>query len=221
MITHTQKRSWEAEQTMKWLQDQEWGIMILDGKLPENFFQLRTYYKIKFCIFLEVHTIPAKMFRRVLTLVQSHCKLGLTATLLREDDKIADLNFLIGPKLYEANWLELQKRGYIAKVQCAEVWCPMTPQFYREYLIMKMQKKLVIIFYNFFINLKLYKLQKFQLLYVMNPNKFRACQYLIEYHEKRGDKTIVFSDNVYALKHYAVKLNKPYIYGPTSQVKLK
>jgi len=32
MITHTQKRSWEAEQTMRWLQDQEWGIMVLDGK---------------------------------------------------------------------------------------------------------------------------------------------------------------------------------------------
>ena len=44
----------------------------------------------------EVHTIPAKMFRRVLTIVQAHCKLGLTATLVREDDKIADLNFLIG-----------------------------------------------------------------------------------------------------------------------------
>lgn len=175
MITHTQRRSWEAEQTMKWLQEQEWGIMVLD----------------------EVHTIPAKMFRRVLTIVQSHCKLGLTATLLREDDKIADLNFLIGPKLYEANWLELQKRGFIARVQCAEVWCPMTPEFYREYLMCKTRKSL--------------------LLFVMNPNKFRATQYLIRYHERRGDKTIVFSDNVFALKHYAIKMNKPYIYGPTSQ----
>lgn len=82
MITHTQKRSWEAEQTMKWIQEQEWGIMVLD----------------------EVHAIPAKMFRRVLTQVQSHSKLGLTATLVREDDKIADLNFLIGPKLYEGNF---------------------------------------------------------------------------------------------------------------------
>jgi len=100
MITHTQRRSWEAEQTMKWIQEQEWGIMVLD----------------------EVHTIPAKMFRRVLTQVQAHCKLGLTATLVREDDKIADLNFLIGPKLYEANWLELQQGGFIARVQCAEVW---------------------------------------------------------------------------------------------------
>lgn len=175
MITHTQKRSWEAEQTMKWLQDQEWGIMVLD----------------------EVHTIPAKMFRRVLTIVQSHCKLGLTATLLREDDKIADLNFLIGPKLYEANWLELQKNGYIARVQCAEVWCPMTAEFYREYLLTKTSKKM--------------------LLYVMNPSKFRMCQYLIHYHERRGDKTIVFSDNVFALKHYAITMNKPYIYGPTLQ----
>eukprot|EP00090_Calanus_glacialis_P011129 TRINITY_DN19597_c0_g1_i1.p1 TRINITY_DN19597_c0_g1~~TRINITY_DN19597_c0_g1_i1.p1 ORF type:complete len:796 (-),score=270.13 TRINITY_DN19597_c0_g1_i1:74-2461(-) len=175
MITHTQKRSWEADQTMKWIQEQEWGIMVLD----------------------EVHTIPAKMFRRVLTQVQSHTKLGLTATLVREDDKIADLNFLIGPKLYEANWLELQKDGFIARVQCAEVWCNMTPEFYREFLTIKSMKKM--------------------LLCVMNPNKFRAAQFLIKYHEKRGDKTIVFSDNVYALKHYATALHRPYIYGPTSQ----
>lgn len=98
--------------------------------------------------YLEVHTIPAKMFRRVLTLVQSHCKLGLTATLLREDDKIADLNFLIGPKLYEANWLELQQKGYIAKVQCSEVWCPMAPEFYREYLATRTCKKMVM-YYNY------------------------------------------------------------------------
>ncbi|XP_043190163.1 general transcription and DNA repair factor IIH helicase subunit XPB-like [Amphibalanus amphitrite] len=175
MITHTQKRSWEADQTMQWLKEQEWGIMVLD----------------------EVHTIPAKMFRRVLTIVQAHCKLGLTATLVREDDKIADLNFLIGPKLYEANWLELQKNGYIARVQCAEVWCPMAPEFYREYLACRSTKRL--------------------LLYAMNPNKFRATQFLIRYHEKRSDKIIVFSDNVFALKHYAIKMNKPYIYGPTSQ----
>ena len=55
------------------------------------------------------------------TAVQAHTKLGLTATLVREDEKIEDLNFLIGPKLYEANWMELQNAGYIARVQCAEV----------------------------------------------------------------------------------------------------
>ncbi|KAI5941765.1 general transcription and DNA repair factor IIH helicase/translocase subunit XPB isoform X1 [Manis javanica] len=175
MLGHTTRRSWEAERVMEWLKTQEWGLMILD----------------------EVHTIPAKMFRRVLTIVQAHCKLGLTATLVREDDKIVDLNFLIGPKLYEANWMELQNSGYIAKVQCAEVWCPMSPEFYREYVAIKTKKRI--------------------LLYTMNPNKFRACQFLIKFHERRNDKIIVFADNVFALKEYAIRLNKPYIYGPTSQ----
>lgn len=175
MIAHTQRRSWEAERLMEWLSSQEWGIMVLD----------------------EVHTIPAKMFRRVLTIVKAHCKLGLTATLVREDDKITDLNFLIGPKLYEANWMELQSRGFIAKVQCAEVWCPMAPEFYREYLAMASMKKV--------------------LLYAMNPNKFRATQFLVKFHERRNDKIIVFSDNVFALKAYAVRMGKPFIYGPTSQ----
>lgn len=166
MLGHTTKRSWEAERVMEWLKTQEWGLMILD----------------------EVHTIPAKMFRRVLTIVQAHCKLGLTATLVREDDKIVDLNFLIGPKLYEANWMELQNNGYIAKVQCAEVWCPMSPEFYREYVAIKTKKRI--------------------LLYTMNPNKFRACQFLIKFHERRNDKIIVFADNVFALKEYAIRLNK-------------
>ncbi|XP_035264301.1 general transcription and DNA repair factor IIH helicase subunit XPB [Anguilla anguilla] len=175
MLGHTTKRSWEAERVMEWMRSQEWGLIILD----------------------EVHTIPARMFRRVLTIVQAHCKLGLTATLVREDDKIVDLNFLIGPKLYEANWMELQNNGYIAKVQCAEVWCPMSPEFYREYVAIKTKKRI--------------------LLYTMNPNKFRACQFLIRFHERRNDKIMVFADNVFALKEYAIRLNKPYIYGPTSQ----
>lgn len=175
MVSFTGKRSWEAGEVMNFMQTQEWGLMILD----------------------EVHTIPAKQFRRVLTVVQAHCKLGLTATLVREDDKIQDLNFLIGPKLYEANWMELQNNGFIARVQCAEVWCPMTPEFYREYLNIRTRKR--------------------KLLYVMNPNKFRSCEFLIRYHERRNDKVIVFSDNVFALKKYAEKLKKPFIYGPTSQ----
>lgn len=91
----------------------------------------------------EVQTCPADKFRRTLSAVQAHTKLGLTATLVREDDKIQDLNFLIGPKLYEANWMELQNAGYIAKVQCAEVWCPMTPEFYSEYLEMRTRKRKV------------------------------------------------------------------------------
>lgn len=58
-------------------------------------------------IFDEVQVAPATTFRQVVGLIRTHCKLGLTATLVREDEKIDDLNFLIGPKLYEANWQDL------------------------------------------------------------------------------------------------------------------
>ncbi|KAL0312565.1 UNVERIFIED_CONTAM: General transcription and DNA repair factor IIH helicase subunit XPB1 [Sesamum radiatum] len=136
--------------------------------------------------------------RKVISLTKSHCKLGLTATLVREDERITDLNFLIGPKLYEANWLDLVKGGFIANVQCAEVWCPMTKEFFSEYLKKENSKKK-------------------QALYVMNPNKFRACEFLIRFHEReRGDKIIVFADNLFALTEYAMKLRKPMIYGATS-----
>jgi len=60
---------------------------------------------------------------------------------VREDERITDLNFLIGPKLYEANWLDLVKGGFIANVQCAEVWCPMTKEFFAEYLKKENSKK--------------------------------------------------------------------------------
>lgn len=176
MVAYGGKRSYEAKKMMEFIQSVEWGFLLLD----------------------EVHVVPANVFRRVLTTVAAHSKLGLTATLVREDDKIDDLNFLIGPKLYEANWLDLSKQGHLANVQCAEVWCPMTADFYREYLKETSRKR--------------------RLLFVMNPTKFQACQFLIDYHEKRGDKIIVFSDNVFALKAYALKLKKPFIYGPTSQI---
>lgn len=86
---------------MDFLTSREWGFILLD----------------------EVHVVPAAMFRRVVTTIKAHSKLGLTgtstpsrcvhfannisnsATLVREDDKIEDLNYMIGPKLYEANWM--------------------------------------------------------------------------------------------------------------------
>ncbi|KAI0329109.1 DNA helicase [Cubamyces sp. BRFM 1775] len=175
MVANTHNRSHESKKMMEFLTSREWGFILLD----------------------EVHVVPAAMFRRVVTTIKAHAKLGLTATLVREDDKIADLNYMIGPKLYEANWMDLAAKGHIANVQCAEVWCPMTPEFYREYLREQSRKRM--------------------LLYCMNPRKFQACQFLIKYHEDRGDKIIVFSDNVYALEAYAKKLGKLYIHGGTGQ----
>ncbi|KAF9777479.1 transcription factor TFIIH complex ERCC-3 subunit [Fusarium sp. DS 682] len=175
MVTNSRERSHDSKKMMDFLQGREWGLMILD----------------------EVHVVPANIFRRVISSIKSHSKLGLTATLLREDDKIFHLNFLIGPKLYEANWMELSQQGHIARVQCAEVWCPMPTEFYERYLKVSFRMK--------------------RTLGAVNPSKFQACQYLINYHESRGDKIIVFSDELYSLKLYALKLGKAFIYGGTSQ----
>ena len=83
-----------------------------------------------YCIIPSEHWILAKF----VCIGLIHFLITSAATLVREDERISDLNFLIGPKLYEANWLDLVKGGFIANVQCAEVWCPMTKEFYREYL---------------------------------------------------------------------------------------
>jgi len=56
-----------------------------------------------------------------------------------------------------------------------------------------------------------------QLLYVMNPSKLRAVEFLVRFHEARGDKIIVFSDLVYSLKLYAEMLKRPLIYGETPE----
>jgi len=169
------KRSAESQELYDKLKNHEWGLLVMD----------------------EVQVVPADMFRKVIFEVKSHCKLGLTATLVREDERIEDLNFLIGPKLYEANWLDMQSLGHIAKVQCIEVWCPMTAEFFQEYLSAKPRKKI--------------------LLYVANPNKLMTCQYLVKKHEAAGDKIIIFSDNLFVLELYSKALKLPVISGQTSQ----
>eukprot|EP00921_Rhytidocystis_pertsovi_P027057 GHVQ01043610.1.p1 GENE.GHVQ01043610.1~~GHVQ01043610.1.p1 ORF type:complete len:743 (+),score=101.73 GHVQ01043610.1:230-2458(+) len=171
MLAYGGKRSDAAERILDQIREREWGLLIFD----------------------EVQFAPAPAFRRVNATVRSHCKLGLTATLVREDDLIKDLQWLIGPKLYEANWLELQERGYLAKAQCSEVWCPMTKEFYREYLRCSHAKQ--------------------RKLWVCNPNKMMACEFLLRYHEARGDKVIIFSDNLFALDNAARSLHKPFISG--------
>lgn len=173
MLSHSSKRSGYSSQVVSLIEDTEWGMVILD----------------------EVHVVPANTFRAVISKVKSHCKLGLSATLVREDDLIEHLLYLIGPKLYEANWLDLCRAGHIANVCCAEVWCPMTADFYREYVTAESRRG--------------------RALYIMNPNKLRTCEHLIRFHEARNDKILVFSDDVFALKTYAHLLGKPYIYGST------
>ncbi|EZG45054.1 DNA repair helicase rad25 [Gregarina niphandrodes] len=174
MMAYSGRRSEAAERIMQQIRRKDWGLLIFD----------------------EVQFAPAPAFRRITDLCRSHCKLGLTATLVREDDLINDLQWLIGPKLDEANWLELQKAGYLAKAKCSEVWCGMTIEYFRAYLNASPMKQ--------------------RRLWVCNPNKLRVCEYLIRFHQARRDKIIVFSDNLFALKEVAYALKAPYISGEVS-----
>jgi DNA excision repair protein ERCC-3 len=183
MICHGGKRSTTGELLIKTISSREWGLMILD----------------------EVHVAPADMFQKVVDMINAHCKLGLTATLVREDNKIQDLPTLVGPKLYEANWIDLTQQGFLAKVLCSEVWCPMTKEFYAEYIKNSTGGRS--------------RLQR--LLYTLNPTKFRMCEFLVKYHSERGHKIIIFSDDVPALWLYCEALKPviaiPYIFGDTSE----
>ena len=70
MISYGGQRSDKSAAVMKAIQSREWGLLLMD----------------------EVHVVPAKMFRKVIGSVKAHCRLGLTATLVREDDLISEFS---------------------------------------------------------------------------------------------------------------------------------
>ena len=78
-------------------------------------------------IYDEVHLLPAPVFRMAADL-QSRRRLGLTATLVREDGREDDVFSLIGPKRYDAPWKELEMAGYIATAECIEVRTTLTAE---------------------------------------------------------------------------------------------
>ena len=71
-------------------------------------------------VYDEVHLLPAPIFRMTADL-QARRRLGLTATLVREDGREADVFSLIGPKRFDAPWKDIEAQGYIAPADCVEV----------------------------------------------------------------------------------------------------
>ncbi|MFN3484706.1 MAG: DNA repair helicase XPB [Planctomycetota bacterium] len=71
-------------------------------------------------VYDEVHLLPAEVFRAT-ALLQTRRRLGLTATLIREDGLEADVFSLIGPKKYDAPWKDLERQGWIAPTSCVEI----------------------------------------------------------------------------------------------------
>jgi DNA excision repair protein ERCC-3 len=76
-------------------------------------------------IYDEVHLLPAPIFRMTADL-QARRRIGLTATLIREDGREGDVFSLIGPKRYDAPWKDIESQGYIAPAECVEVRVQLT-----------------------------------------------------------------------------------------------
>ncbi|KAG2189031.1 hypothetical protein INT44_004173 [Umbelopsis vinacea] len=176
-LLESRYRTADAKRLSQFMENTEWGLCILD----------------------EVHCVPANHFSKAVKKIKAKVKIGLTATLLREDEKIGDLDDIIGPILYEAKWKELAEKGYIAKVICTQIEMDMTPVFAEAYA-----------------NIAGGNTHHTKaLLAILNPNKFRICEQLIRYHESKGDKVLVYIDHIDALKFYAEAMNRPFIYGDT------
>ncbi|KAJ9452893.1 TFIIH basal transcription factor complex helicase repB subunit [Diplonema papillatum] len=170
------RRAEGSPELIEALRSKEWGLMLMD----------------------EVHVAPADTFRMILNRVRAHCIIGLTATLLREDDKISNLQYLIGPKLYEANWKELCDAGYLADVKCIEVLCPVRGVFFDAYL----RESLIG-----------GGRRATDMLQIMNPTKIHVTEALIHYHRHRGDKILLFSDAIKVVDFYAKLFHIPQIVG--------
>lgn len=84
-------------------------------------------------IYDEVHLLPAPLFRFAVE-VQARRRLGLTATLVREDGKETEVFSLIGPRRYDAPWRDLEARGWVASARCTEVRVALPESAHREIL---------------------------------------------------------------------------------------
>ncbi|KAI8097518.1 P-loop containing nucleoside triphosphate hydrolase protein [Halteromyces radiatus] len=188
MLVENKNRSADSKRMAQFVEKMDWGLIILD----------------------EVHCGPAANYSKAITKIKTKVRLGLTATMLREDEKIGDLETIVGPTLYQAKWKELADRGYIAKVICTQVESRLSPRLLQAYD--ELSEKHSDENHSFLGQRHHMK----SLLAILNPQKMQLCQRLIQYHEAMGDKVLVYCDHIEALKLYAEKLGRPYIYGGTS-----
>ncbi len=91
-------------------------------------------------IYDEVHLLPAPVFRMTADL-QSRRRLGLTATLVREDGREGDVFSLIGPKRYDAPWKDIEAQGWIAPAECIEVRVTLTDAERMSYAVAEPEER--------------------------------------------------------------------------------
>lgn len=147
-------------------------------------------------IYDEVHLLPAPVFRLTSDL-QSRRRLGLTATLVREDGREGDVFSLIGPKRYDAPWKDLETQGFIATAECTEVRTTMTESERIVYATAENQDR--------------YRLA------ACAASKLRAVDKLVAQHA--GQPTLIIGAYVDQLAEIGERLNSPVVDGSISNKK--
>ncbi len=143
-------------------------------------------------IYDEVHLLPAPIFR-VTADLQARRRLGLTATLVREDGKEDEVFCLIGPKRYDVPWKVLENQGFIAAATCCEVRVPLDPQLKPAYARANARGKFRVA--------------------SENPAKVRVVEALIRRHPQ--GRILVIGQYINQLKSLARHLRAPLITGKT------
>ncbi|SDC91057.1 DNA excision repair protein ERCC-3 [Melghirimyces thermohalophilus] len=157
---------------MKLFEERDWGLVIYD----------------------EVHLLPAPVFRATAD-IQARRRLGLTATLVREDGREEDVFSLIGPKKFEVPWKELESRGWIAQAACTEIRTPLKPGLRQQYQRAPKKKK--------------YRIA------AENPLKINVLKKIL--HRHRDHKILVIGQYLDQLRQVATQLSLPLITGQTPQ----
>ncbi|MAB79229.1 MAG: helicase [Planctomycetes bacterium] len=174
-ITTYQMLTWRRTKTAEFehfalFSKENWGLVIYD----------------------EVHLLPAPIFR-VTAALQARRRLGLTATLVREDEKEDEVFCLIGPKRYEVPWKVLESQGFIATAECVEVRVPLDESQRSRYLSADARRKFRVA--------------------SENPAKVAVVRRLIQRHS--GGRILIIGQYLDQLRALAKNLGVPLITGKT------
>lgn len=153
--------------------EQDWGLIIYD----------------------EVHLLPAPVFR-VTAEIQARRRLGLTATLVREDGREQDVFSLIGPKKYDVPWRVLEQKGWIAEARCHEVRLALPVDTRMEYAIADWRDKFRVA--------------------SENPAKDAIVKALLDRHDSPDDRVLIIGQYLRQLRDLAERFGVPLITGQTS-----
>lgn len=161
-----------------------------DGPYPH--FDLFRKHSWGLIVYDEVHLLPAPVFR-VTAEIQSVRRLGLTATLIREDGAERDVFSLVGPKRYDIPWKELEASGWIAEARCLEIRTGLPPELRIPYAMADKRRKVRLA--------------------AENPSKIEIALQLVK--NRHEDQILIIGQYISQLEAIAARLSVPIITGRT------